>query len=215
MRPTLAALAAVPLLGAASFACAQDTAAFSWTAGAIATARLDPSDSLEHAENELELFLEAEFGGGFTTGILLTSLYQDPVDNFEYEFTFGYGGTIVGDTTWGLTYGYLLLDNSREDAHEITATLTTPLNPTTEGYFEVVYDPETEESDQEIGIETALGDRWSLFGLVGNSDRDDNIYGEIGVTYALTDAVTFEVLYEDTNDAAPLLGFSIGYAFGG
>jgi hypothetical protein len=39
------------------------------------------------------------------------------------------------------------------------------------------------------------------------------VYGELGVSYALTDSVYLQVLYEDTNDGKPLLGFSVGYEF--
>lgn len=227
MRRTLPALAVIPLLCAATIASAQQTtpsepifipeptapAGFSYTASALATTRFDPSDAFDHIENELELFLEAEFGGGFHTGLLLTSLYDNPVDEFEYEFTFGYGSAFANGVTWDLSYGYIALNDSAADAHEITGTLGFPLAAGVDGAVAVIYDPETEKSDQEFGAETALTDSLTLFGLIDNSDRDDNIYGELGVNYALTDSVYLQVLYEDTNDGNPLLGFSVGYEF--
>ncbi|WP_156023527.1 hypothetical protein [Sulfitobacter donghicola] len=188
---------------------------FTYSAGVLATTRLNPSDSLDHVEDELELFYEIGFGGGFHAGITLTTLDGDPADNYEYEITFGYGSEFANGMTWDLTYGYIGLDNSDETSEEITATLGFPLGETIEGSFAVIVDPDTGKSDQEFGLETALNDRWTLFGLAGNSDRDDNVYGEVGVSYALTDSVALEVLYEDTNDDDPLLGFTIGYEFGG
>lgn len=187
---------------------------FSFTAGAIATTRLSASDDLDHVENELELYFEANFGNGFHSGVVLTSLYDNPDDSFEYELTFGYGADFGAGLSWDLTYGYIGLNSSDDDEHEITATLGFPLGERIDGAFAVIYDPESGRSDQEIALETALNDRWTLFGLVGNSDRDDNLYAELGVSYALTDQVALEVLLEDTNDGDALIGISVGYEFG-
>lgn len=188
---------------------------FEWTLGAAATTRLDASDGFSHAENELELFYEMAFRSGFHAGLTLTSLYDDPADDFEYELTFGYGADFGDGMSWDLTYGYIGLNESDDDSHEITGTLGFPLSEATEGSFAVILDPENGKSDQELGFETALNDQWSVVGLIGNSDRDDNVYAEIGVGYAINDAVSLEVLYEDTNDAGGLLGFTVSYAFGG
>lgn len=193
----------------------QQSPVFTHTAGILATTRLNPSDSFSHAENEIELYYEIGFGAGFHAGITLTSLDDDPADDYEYELTFGYGSEFSNGMTWDLTYGYIGLDETDEDTQELTGTLGFPLGETVEGAFAVIYDIDTKKSDQEFGLETALNDRWTLFGLAGNSDRDDNVYGEIGVSYALTDSVAFEILYEDTNDGDPLLGFTVGYEFGG
>ncbi len=75
------------------------------------------------------------------------------------------------------------------DGHEITGTLGFPLAARIDGAFAIIYDPETEKSDQEFGAEADLTDSLTLFGLIGNSDRDANVYGEIGVSYALADSV--------------------------
>ncbi len=207
-------ISCVATLLLATTASAQEAPVFSYTAGALATTRVNPSDGFSHVENELELFYEIEFGGGFHSGITLTSLDDDPVDDYEYEITIGYGSEFANGMTWDLTYGYIGLDDSDETTEELTGTLGFPLGETLSGEFAVIYDIDTGKSDQEFGLETALNDNWTLFGLVGNSDRDDNVYGELGVSYALSDSVALEILYEDTNDDDPLLGFTIGYEFG-
>lgn len=187
---------------------------FGWTAGIAATTRLSTSDDFDHAENELEGFVELTYGG-FHTALVATSLYQDPDDDVEFEINLGYGSEFANGMSWDLTYGYLFLDDTDGHAEEVTASLGFPVSQTTETAFAVIYDPDTGKSDQEIEFETALNDSWALVGLVGNSDRDDNVYGEIGVVYALDDQTSFQVLYEDTNDDGGLLGFSVAYEFGG
>ncbi|MCR8827267.1 hypothetical protein [Pseudosulfitobacter koreensis] len=193
---------------------AQDRPVLSWTAGIAATARFATSDDFDHAENEVEAFVELAYSG-FHAGLIITTLYQDPADDVEYEANLGYGADFANGMSWDLTYGYIWLNNTNGHAEEITASLAFPITQTVDGAFAVIFDPDTGKSDQEFAFETALNDRWSLVGLVGNSDRDDNVYGELGAVYAINDSTAFQVLYEDTNDGDGLLGLTVAYEFGG
>tara|TARA_R110000764_G_scaffold52250_6_gene113913 strand:- start:1067 stop:1360 length:294 start_codon:yes stop_codon:yes gene_type:complete len=60
----------------------QDRPVLSWTAGIAATARFATSDDFDHAENEVEGFVELAYSG-FHGGLTITTLYQDPADDVE------------------------------------------------------------------------------------------------------------------------------------
>ncbi|MBM1834124.1 hypothetical protein JQW92_17865 [Sulfitobacter pseudonitzschiae] len=192
----------------------QDRPGLSWTVGIAATARFATSDDFDHAENEVEGFVELAYSG-FHGGLTITTLYQDPADDVEYEANLGYGAEFGNGMSWDLTYGYIWPNNTDGHSEEITATLAFPVTDSIDGAFAVIVDPDTGKSDQEFAFEAPLNDRWSLVGLVGNSDRDDNVYGELGAVYAINDSTAFQVLYEDTNDSGGLLGFTVSYEFGG
>jgi hypothetical protein len=181
--------------------------------GAAVTARFDTSDSFDHAENELELTAEVA-NRGFHAGVILTSLYRDPSDDFEYELGIGYGREFGRGLSWDVNYATIGLDDSGHDRDELTGTFGFPVGIATEAAVAVIYDPDTGRSDQELGFETALTDQWSLVGLIGNSDRDGNTYGELGAIYQINDSWGVQVLYEDTSDSNGLLGFTFAYAFG-
>ena len=53
-----------------------------------------------------------------------------------------------------------------------------PVGRDVTGAFAVIIDPDNGESDQEVAFEAPLSERWTAVGLIGNSDRDDNIYAE-------------------------------------
>ncbi|MGB3246225.1 MAG: hypothetical protein WBB25_16945 [Sulfitobacter sp.] len=186
---------------------------FGWSAGIAATARFSTSDDFDHAENEVEGFVELTYGN-FHSGLTVTTLYQDPADDVEFEANLGYGMEFGQGLSWDLTYGYLWLNNTSGHSEEITATFGFPIGQSTEAAVAVIFDPDTGKSDQEFAFETPLTDKWSLVGLVGNSDRDGNVYGELGAVYALSDEMSFQVLYEDTNDSGGLLGFTFAYEIG-
>ena len=183
------------------------------TFGAAVTTRFNTSDGFDHQDNELELAAEAAYEG-LHFGLSLTSLYDDPTDEFEYEFALGYGDSFANGVEWDLTYAVIGLNDSAGTDEELTAAIVSAISPATDLGLAIILDPESGKSDQEVAFEHALDNRWSLVGLVGNSDRDDNLYAEVGVNYAINDDLVLEVLYEDTNDGDGLLGFTLGYEFG-
>ncbi|MFG6624379.1 hypothetical protein [Sulfitobacter sp. 1A12056] len=190
------------------------TSMVGWTAGVSAATRFNTSDDFDHLENEVEGFVELTYGG-FHTGLSATSLYQDPSDDVEFEANLGYGADFGQGLSWDLTYGYIWLNDSKDHSEEITATLGFPIGRDASGAFAVIIDPDNGESDQEVAFEAPLSERWTAVGLIGNSDRDDNIYAEAGAVYDFGDGVTFEALYEDTNDGDGVLGFTVSYEIGG
>lgn len=185
-----------------------------WTAGVSAATRFNTSDDFDHLDNEVEGFVELTYGG-FHTGLSATSLYQDPTDDAEFEANLGYGADFGQGMSWDLSYSYTWLDDSKDHSEEITATLGFPIGRDASGAFAVIIDPDNGESDQEVAFEAPLSERWTAVGLIGNSDRDDNIYAEAGAVYDFGDGVSFEALYEDTNDGDGVLGFTVSYEIGG
>jgi hypothetical protein len=185
-----------------------------WSAGVSATTQFNTSDDFDHIENEVEGFVELTYGG-FHGGVSVNSLYQNATDDAEYEAELGYGADFGRGLSWDLSYTYTWLDDSDADSEEITATLGFPIGRDVTGAFAVIIDPDTGDSDQEVAFEAPLSERWTAVGLLGNSDRDDNVYAEAGVVYDFGDGVSLEALYEDTNDSDGVLGFTVSYEIGG
>ena len=188
--------------------------AIGWTAGVSAATRFNTSDDFDHLENEIEGFVELPCGC-FHTGLSATSLYQDPTDDVEFEADLGYGADFGQGMSWDLSYSYIWLNDSKDHEEEITATLGFPIGRAISGAFAVIINPDNGESDQEVAFEAPLSERWTAVGLIGNSDRDDNLYAEAGAVYDFGDGVSFEALYEDTNDGDGVLGFTVSYEIGG
>lgn len=185
-----------------------------FTFGIAATTAFDAAGGgLSHSENTGELKAEISYKG-FHTGLVLTSLYQDPADDFETEWSLGYGGDITETLSWDITYARIWLNRSGFDSHEVAFELSLAMSDALSGAAAVIVDPETRLADYEIGLEYAITDRWTIGGLVGRSDRDDNTYGEIGVEYAFNDQTSAELLWEDTSDGDPVLSFTLAYEFG-
>ena len=63
-------------------------------------------------------------------------------------------------------------------------------------------------------MDYALTDAWSLQALLG-TDSTDVVYYELGVTYAISDEVAFNILYEDddTTGNDGLITFTMSYDF--
>jgi len=206
---TLCAFGAIPITSAA-----QEVPEPEFTFGAALTANVDVTNdgTLDSVEGEFSGEMAI---GGFFTGIVLTSVYQDPTDNVEYEVYLGYGGELANGLEWAAQYSYIGLDTSGYDGEEVSLEAAFPLSDRVEVGAAVIADPDTWDSDQEIGIGYDLTDRWALGALVGNSDRDGNTYGEIGLGYDAGDGLGFEIVYEDEDDGPAMLGFTMAYEWGG
>ncbi|WP_175545229.1 TorF family putative porin [Thalassovita taeanensis] len=182
------------------------------TAGVAATAAYDTSDGLNHSENILEGYIEAEMNGIYG-GVWIGSLEDDPADDAEIEVYLGYGGDISDRLGYDISLtGYYLNDSGYQN-YDITTALSYAFNDSVTGSLELAYDPDNEDLDRSIELEIALTDRVWLRGLVGESDADANTYAELSVGYALTDAAALELLYEDADDSAGTLSFIVSYDF--
>lgn len=189
------------------------TDGFGWAAGISGTSYFNTSDDFSHEESELEGYLELTYGN-FHTGLIVTSIYDDPDDDVEYEAQLGYGAEFGAGLSWDVTYSYIFLNNTSGHEDEISTSFGFPLGEKTQAAIEVIFDPNTGDSDQEFAFEREIADQWSIVGLVGNSDRDDNFYGEAGLVYAVTDQVSYQVLYEDADDSNGLLSFTVAFEIG-
>lgn len=205
---TLCALSAIPVA-----ATAQDAPGSEFTFGAELTTTLDTTDDGDIDAVEAELSGEMAIGG-FFTGLALTSLYKDPSDDFEYEVYLGYGGALANGLEWAVQYSYIGLDTSGYDGEEVSLEGAYPVSDGVELGAAVIADPDTWDSDQEVALGFDLTDRWALGALVGNSQADDQIYGEVGLGYDLGNGMSFEVVYEDGENDPGLLSFTTGIEWG-
>lgn len=190
-----------------------ETTPMGWSAGVSASADLDAANDLDHLSHEVEGFVKLSYNG-FHTGFSATSVHDDPINDVELEAVIGYGAALGRGLDWDLSYSYAWLDGSKTHSEEITGTLGFPIGRDAKGAMAVILDPDTGKSDQELAFETPLTDRWSFVGLLGNSDRDDNLYAEAGAVYDIGEGMTFEAIYSDTNDSDGVLGLTVSYEIG-
>lgn len=115
---------------------------------------------------------------------------------------------------WAVQSAYIGLDGSGYDGEEVSLEAAFPVSDRVELGAAVIANPDTWESDQEIGVGFDLTDRWALGALVGNSEADDQIYGEIGLGYDAGDGLSFEIVYEDAENDPALLSFTMGFEWG-
>ena len=211
---TLTAIATLCTFGAIPItAAAQEVPEPEFTFGTALTATVDVTNdgTLDSIEGELSGEMAI---GGFFTGIALTSVYQDPTDSVEYEVYLGYGGGFANGLEWAAQYSYIGLDTSGYDGEEVSLEAAFPVSDRVELGAAVIANPDTWESDQEIGVGFDLTDRWALGALVGNSEADNQIYGEIGVGYDAGEGLSFEIVYEDAENDPAVLSFTMGFEWG-
>ena len=172
----------------------------------------ETGDGLSHSASTAEVGIDLSYGGAFG-GIWVGTLYDDPSDELEIELSLGYGGEFAPGYGYGITYTHYFLNNSGEQGYDLTFGLSATVSEQSEIGLDVIYAPEDETTDVEGWIAVALTDRWSLAGLVGKSQADNNTYYEFGVGYALTDSAGLGLLYEDADDSDGTLTFSVTYDF--
>ncbi|CUH62513.1 hypothetical protein TG4357_00151 [Thalassovita gelatinovora] len=182
------------------------------SAGVAATAAFDTSDGLEHAENTVEGYIEGELNG-FHGGIWIGSLYKDPADDAEIELSLGYGADINDTLGYDITTTGYYLNNGGYQSYDIAFELSAALTDSTSGALGFAWDPDASTIETTLGLEHALNDKFTLAGEIGHSEADGNIFGEIGVSYALTDSAAIELLYEDADDSAGTLSLTVSYDF--
>ncbi len=61
-------------------------------------------------------------------------------------------------------------------------------------------------------VSYAFSDVISAYALIGQ-DMSNDIYGELGVSYAITDEAAFSVLYENAENADATISFILSYDF--
>jgi hypothetical protein len=181
---------------------------------AVATSYDLNTDSTSEAEYPLSFYLQAEnngFYGQLWFGTLPSSLSPDKV---EMDVILGYATELGNGLGLDLSYSAYFLDDSGYDESELIAALSFGLASNLDGSVAVGYLVESEDSYIEAGLDYSLGNAWSLQALLG-TDSTDVIYYELGVTYAITDEVAFNILYEgdDTSGNDGLITFTMSYDF--
>ena len=181
---------------------------------AVATSYDLNTDSNAEAEYPLSFYLQAEnngFYGQLWFGTLPSGASPDKV---EMDVILGYAADLGNGLGLDLSYSAYFLDDSGYDESELIAALSFGLASNLDGSVAVGYLVESEDSYIEAGLDYSLGNAWSLQALLG-TDSNDVIYYELGVTYAITDEVSFNILYEgdDTSGNDGLITFTMSYDF--
>lgn len=77
---------------------------------------------------------------------------------------------------------------------------------------EFAYDPDSEDLDTSVSLSYVFTDKIAGYVLLGQ-DMSNDIYGEIGVSYAITDEAAFSLLYENSESADATISFILSYDF--
>ena len=191
------------------------TAQVSLSGGAAVATSYDLStDSNTEAEYPLSFYFQAETNGFYGQLWFGTLPGGSAPDKVEMDVILGYGTELSNGLGIDLSYAAYFLDDSGYDESELIAALSYGLSDSLSGSLAVGYLVESEDSYVEAGVDYALTDAWSLQALLG-TDSNDVIYYELGVTYAISDEVAFNILYEDddTTGNDGLITFTMSYDF--
>lgn len=181
---------------------------------AVATSYDLSTDSNTEAEYPLSFYMQAEKNGFYGQLWFGTLPSGSAPDKVEMDVILGYGTELSNGLGLDLSYAAYFLDDSGYDEAELIAALSYGFTDSVSGSLAVGYLVESEDSYIEAGVDYALTDAWSLQGLLG-TDSTDVIYYELGVTYAISDEVAFNILYEDddTTGNDGLITFTMSYDF--
>lgn len=176
------------------------------------------TSSSTQADYPLSFYMQLEkkdFYGKLWLGTLPSSLSSD---EFEIAFTLGWSTHFNNGVGLDLSYTESFMEVYKDrvyDSADLVAVLSYGMTDGLVGSFEVGYDLENEKTYAELGLDFALNDRWSLQGLSGTESSDGFNYYEFGATYAVSDKVAFNILYEgdETSGNNGLLTFTLSYDF--
>ena len=162
------------------------------------------------AETTANIATELSFGGAFIGGEI-ESLYQDPADKAEITLSFGYSFDLGNDFALTASYARIYLDNSGFGSHEIAAALDFPIGGNVGGTLEVVHDLTAVNTDVSLSAEFGLGGNFTGAALVGYDGTAT--YGELGVSYDITDNISTGIVVELAQSASPVYNFGVTVGF--
>lgn len=202
-QKTLCAAAALCLLPLGAYAGSVEI-----SAGVAASLYFD--ENLDHTSESVEGYVEAAYGGLYG-GIWIGSL-DDPIDAAEYDVYVGYTNDVNDKFSYDVYVTGYWGDESGYWTYDITTDLTYAFSDMVSATYELVYDPDADTTDNSIALAFAVNDKWTITPLVG-VDAADDTYGELSFVYGLNDQVSFEVLFEDSETAAPMITLTANYDF--
>jgi len=168
------------------------------------------ADGFDHVENFGEGYVVGSYAG-FFAGLYIASLYEDPADDYELELSLGYGNELANGLTYSLTYTAYYLEDSYQN-YDLTLGLGYAISETVGIGAEFAYDPDSEDLDTSVSLSYVFTDKIAGYVLLGQ-DMSNDIYGEIGVSYAITDEAAFSLLYENAENADATISFILSYDF--
>jgi len=109
------------------------------------------------------------------------------------------------------TYTAYYLEDDYQN-YDLTLGLGYALSDTVGLGAEFAYDPDSEDLDTSVSLSYVFTDKIAGYVLLGQ-DMSNDIYGEIGVSYAITDEAAFSLLYENAESADATISFILSYDF--
>lgn len=181
---------------------------FSLDAGFAANMVVE-ADGFDHVENFGEGYVVGSYAG-FFAGLYIASLY-DAAEDYELELSLGYGNELANGLSYSLTYTAYYVEDDY-NAYDLTLGLGYALSDTVGIGAEFAYDPDSEDLDTSVSLSYVFTDKIAGYVLLGQ-DMSNDIYGEIGVSYAITDEAAFSLLYENSESADATISFILSYDF--
>jgi uncharacterized protein (TIGR02001 family) len=150
---------------------------------------------------------------GFHAGLWAGSLYQDPSDDVEAELSFGYGGDIGANSYWDVTYTHYFLNQSGSQGYDLTSELGTSVSDSTDVAIGLVSAPADDLTDYYLYLETALNEKWSASAEFGTYGGGAANYAELILSYAVSDALSLSLTYNDATDDDAYITLGASYEF--
>jgi hypothetical protein len=166
------------------------------------------SGGLTQDSTTFDLGLDYE-NNGYRGHVSLSTLDDDPADDFEYEVGIGYGREI-GQFSYDAGLTAYFLNNAGHQATALGLELGYALSDTTSAFYFTEVDIDTRDFLHEVGLSVALNDSFGVSAMLGTANSMG--YGELGVEYAVNETVGMELLFADGADADPTLTFSLKFA---
>ncbi|WP_372884752.1 hypothetical protein [Shimia sp.] len=157
-------------------------------------------DQLSHSGNTFEAYIGAELNG-FYAEAWMGSL-SDPVDDFEFELSAGYGADLNDSLSYALWATGFYLNNSGYQNYELAAGLYYAASDSLELGTELAWDPATDDLNKAVLFSWGASDRITVEGELGHSDANSETYWELAALYDLGKGFGTGLLYEDTNTGA-------------
>ncbi|ESQ75322.1 TorF family putative porin [Asticcacaulis sp. AC402] len=105
----------------------------------------------------------------------------------DFSFDFGYIHYFYPDQS----------DNSDFDFGELKAAVSHPMGAGSIGFAMYLPAEDLEDPYYEVNASQPIGDKWTVSGAIGNYEAAGYSTWNVGVTYAITDALSLDVRYSD------------------
>ena len=183
--------------------------------GGVALTSNYVSDGVTQTEDNpaVQGYLELE-SHGFYAGLWTSNVKFEGVDdNVEVDAYLGYRGETSAGLAYDIGYYRYFYDATGDCCGEMIAVLSGQATEKLGLESQITYDPEFDDYSIEFSPEYSFAEKWDASATLGYKHSLDGVYGDIGVTYAISDTASLDLRYADAqgdgNDGIVYLTLSL------